>query len=498
MHVDSSSSCPTRLYGTRTAPKSNTIEEHQCALQRVMFVPRQLQKKALRQQPKEPAPLVPPEKSTKDDHIDPTLAKEMVMTLEILFSDYGIESGPPEWFSARMRSVEGESDFIHLSALLDCPLLAEMKPKPSQMTFRKALTQYPSDFLQLSKDKYYIRRRHEHLPSPKSPVGHQKGSDDSTIYIEPHVTGITLNPGRVARMLSQSAMPRKYLPVQFVEAGDTAWAFVILSTAVSHEDAGNQELWPRDWIVMTKHEWRRRDEEYQQLRRRRPTLSTRTRLPERHDRASGSSAQQMWPDRPSAPTVPADPASAREDYQRNEAADYEFGLIVYLTNLHPLTTKETITSFITRQADRYNRKKSSSKAKGNLVPKDEDGPPVNINYVDYQKGLTTAYLRLRKVQDSELVVSALKKRKRRMQDGNDKKGKKVTADSGKNDWVQATNVGGNEERIYWEKVLAAKWGGGGKTKRKRPSQPVTLDVRPSGEREQTNGGKPPKKIKFSD
>jgi len=69
---------------------------------------------------------------------------------------------------------------------------------------------------------------------------------------EPHVTGITLNPGRVARMLSQSAMPRKYLPVQFVEAGDTAWAFVILSAAVSHEDAENQELWPKDWIIMTK------------------------------------------------------------------------------------------------------------------------------------------------------------------------------------------------------------------------------------------------------
>ncbi|PWW78404.1 hypothetical protein C7212DRAFT_357053 [Tuber magnatum] len=463
-----------------------------------MFVPRQLQRKALRQQPKEPASLVPPEKSTKDDHIDPTLAKEMVMTLEILFSDYGIESGPPEWFSARMRSVEGESDFIHLSALLDCPLLAEMKPKPSQMTFRKALTQCPPDLLQLSKDRYYIRRRHEYLPSSKSPARHQKDLDGSTIYIEPHVTGITLNPGRVARMLSQSAMPRKYLPVQFVEAGDTAWAFVILSTAVSHEDAENQELWPRGWIVMTKHEWIRRDEEYQQLRRRRrPTLPTRIRLPERHDGASGSSAQEMWPDRPIAPTVPAGPASAREDDQKMNA-DYEPGLIVYLTNLHPQTSKETITSFITRQADRYNRKKSSSKAKGNFVPKDEDGPPVNINYVDYQKGLTTAYLRLRKAQDSELVVSALRKRKRMMQDGSDKKGKKVGIDSGRNDWVKATNVEGNEERIYWEKVLAAKWGGKGKNKRKRPSQPATLDVRPSDERKQTDGGRPSKKVKSSD
>ncbi|RPB01864.1 hypothetical protein L873DRAFT_610329 [Choiromyces venosus 120613-1] len=462
-----------------------------------MFIPRQLQKKALHQQPKEFTHLAPSGKYTKDDHIDPTLAKEVVMALEILFSDYGIENGPPEWFSERMRSVEGEGNFIHLSALLDCPLLAEMKPKPLQVTLRKALTQYPSDFLQLSKDKYYIRRRHEYLPSSKSTAGPRKNSEDSTIYIEPHVTGITLNPGRVARMLSQSAMPRKYLPVQFVEAGDTAWAFVILSTAVSHEDAANQELWPKDWIIMTKHEWRRRDEEYQQLRRKRPTFPTRTRLAERHDRASGSSAQQMWPDRPIVPTVPADPALTREGDQ-GMTTDYELGLIVYLTNLHPLATKETITSFITRQVDRYNRKKSSSKTKGNFIPKNEDGPPVNINYVDYQKGLTTAYLRLRKAQDSELVVSALKKRKRRMQDGSDKKGKKVKNDSGRDDWVKATNVEGNEEKIYWEKVLVAKWKGKGKNKRKSPSHPVTLTVRPTCELEHTVTGKSSKKIKFSD
>ncbi|CAZ80561.1 unnamed protein product [Tuber melanosporum] len=442
-----------------------------------MFVPRQLQKKSLCQQQKESTPLAPTEKSTKNDYIDPTLAKEMVMTLEILFSDHGIESGPPEWFSARMRSVEGESDFIHLSALLDCPLLAEMKPKPSQMTLRKALTQYPSDFLQLSKDKYYIRRRQEYLASSRSPAGHPKCSEDSTIYIEPHVTGITLNPGRVARMLSQSAMPRKYLPVQFVEAGDTAWAFVILSAAVSHEDAENQGLWPKDWIIMTKHEWRKRDEEYQHLRGRRPTSPARIRLPERHDGASGSSVQQMWSDLPIFPTVPVDPASVREGDQKMNA-DYESGLIVYLTNIHPLTTKETITSFITRQVDRYNGKKRSS------TLKDRDGPPVNINYVDYSKGLTTAYLRLRKAQDSELVVSALKKRKRRMQDGNDKKGKKVTNDSGRDNWVKATNVEGNEERIYWEKVLAAKWKGKGKNKRKLPSHDA--------------GESSSKQIKFSD
>ena len=83
-----------------------------------MFVPRQLQRKVLRQQTKEFTPLAPPEKPTKDGHIDPTLAKEMVMTLEILFSDYGIENGPPEWFSTRMRSVEGEGDCKKVGSIL--------------------------------------------------------------------------------------------------------------------------------------------------------------------------------------------------------------------------------------------------------------------------------------------------------------------------------------------------------------------------------------------
>jgi len=204
----------------------------------------------------------------------------------------------------------------------------------------------------------------------------------------------------------------------------------------------------------------------------------------------------MWPDRPITSTVPADPASPREDDQKMKS-DYELGLIVYLTNIHPLTSKETITHFITRQVDQYNRKKSSSKIKRNSTAMHEDGPPIIINYVDYQKGLTTAHLRLRKAQDSELVVSALEKRKRRMQDGNDKEGKKATKDSGREDWVKATSVKGDEERIYWEGILA-KRKGKGKNKRKGPSQPITLDVRPPCEREHTDAGESSKKIKFSD
>jgi hypothetical protein len=53
-------------------------------------------------------------------------------------------------------------------------------------------------------------------------------------------------------MLSEPELPEKHLPVQFVHSGHTAWAFVILSSAVSQEDAETKKLWPKDWIVMTK------------------------------------------------------------------------------------------------------------------------------------------------------------------------------------------------------------------------------------------------------
>jgi hypothetical protein len=89
-----------------------------------MFIPRQLQTKSSKQPPKSLPSLAPStEQPLKDEKIDPILAKETVMSLEMLFSDYGVENGPPGWYLERMRSVEGENDCGLRSIFCDCSLL---------------------------------------------------------------------------------------------------------------------------------------------------------------------------------------------------------------------------------------------------------------------------------------------------------------------------------------------------------------------------------------
>ena len=89
-----------------------------------MFIPRQLQTKNPKSQQRDFTPITASTKrSSRDDQTDPTLAKELVMALEMLFSDYGIGNSPPGWFSERARSMEGESDCRLLPARAGSSLL---------------------------------------------------------------------------------------------------------------------------------------------------------------------------------------------------------------------------------------------------------------------------------------------------------------------------------------------------------------------------------------
>lgn len=85
-----------------------------------MFVPRQIQKKAkvLARAPP-PPPEVPPKKTetrktdTKlcaNDDINPVTARETVMALEMLLSDFSMEHVYGNWLRERMREVEGKDD----------------------------------------------------------------------------------------------------------------------------------------------------------------------------------------------------------------------------------------------------------------------------------------------------------------------------------------------------------------------------------------------------
>lgn len=138
------------------------------------------------------------------------------------------------------------------------------------------------------------------------------------------------------------------------------------------------------------------------------------------------------------------------------ASGFKSGLIVRLTNLNPSATKATIDSFVCRAVDRYLRKKMKKRKRNeDSDAAGQDVQSVKINYVDYERGLSQAYIRQSNQKDSELIVDALQKRKRNMRDGADTKGKKaVKADE--QYWVKGKVLAGEEERIYWEKLLLAK------------------------------------------
>lgn len=159
---------------------------------------------------------------------------------------------------------------------------------------------------------------------------------------------------------------------------------------------------------------------------------------------------------PAGPQPTANWDSASSHTREADGSGFEPGLIVRLTKLDPSTTKATINSFVCNSVSRYLRKKAKEQGKGKDDMDDmTDVKSVKINYVDYEKGLSEAYTRQNSWEDSELIVNALGKRKRKMRDGEDTKGKKVAKSDGKG-WVDGKVLTGEEERIYWQKLLLAK------------------------------------------
>jgi hypothetical protein len=92
-----------------------------------MFVPRQFQKKSVPHKPTSsttasksnvhPPPLLAPAKRTEADlglsgvdNVDIVAAKEAVMSLEILLSDYSLEKAHGNWLKGKMREFEGKDD----------------------------------------------------------------------------------------------------------------------------------------------------------------------------------------------------------------------------------------------------------------------------------------------------------------------------------------------------------------------------------------------------
>ncbi|KAH8153540.1 uncharacterized protein LAJ45_02353 [Morchella importuna] len=380
------------------------------------------------------------------------------MSLEILLSDYSFEKAHRNWLKGKMREFEGKDDYFHLSAFIDCQYFSTIKPVLSQVSLKKALIACRSDVLELSSDGYNVRRKAKGTLLPQN-----QNQDLFTVYIEPDVPTIISNPGRVARILHESFLPRRYFPVQFVENTRKPWTFVTLSSIITEDDMANKKLWPKDWIVLTKSEWQKRDSEYQALLRARVRAVTLSRENLSNRFTSNESNNHLRPEIVNSEfhkIMNSDKTTSREEKASrhifSNESSFEKGLIVRLSNLHPSTTKIIIDSFITRSVDRYLRKKREKQEKSGNSLSSEDPTLPRISYIDYEKGLDEAYLRLGNPGDSTLIVQALKKRKRSMRNGEDTKGKKGERALREENWVLGKILSGEEERIYWEKVLWIK------------------------------------------
>jgi hypothetical protein len=184
---------------------------------------------------------------------------------------------------------------------------------------------------------------------------------------------------------------------------------------------------------------------------------------------------------------------------------FEPGLIVYISNLHPEVNKPGISSFLMRCVDRYlrkQRKKEKEKEKEAEEKEEKAMHKVQINYIDYKKGADSCYIRQATRADSELIVTALKKRRRAMQKGDDRTGRKV-----KEGFVVGRILEGEEEKVYWSTVQASdkakKGGKKGKGKavadaqKEPPTTPArtTVDVREGRKRPRLSSSVSPEEVK---
>ena len=212
-----------------------------------------------------------------------------------------------------------------------------------------------------------------------------------------------------------------------------------------------------------REEWMRRDKLYRE--RRNEALQARL----QHQQQAAS-----------APAPAPVPAPAPEP-----KAGFEPGLIVHVTNLHPDSNKPTISSFVMRSVDRYLRKRDKQSSSPASPPS-----KAQINYIDFKRGATSSYLRQSTRRDSDLIVTALKKRKRAMAGGDDRKGRKT-----KEGYVAGRLLEGAEEAEYWRMVQATMGEAGQRKKEKRRKKEAedrvsTVDVRGAGKRPRSSGASP--------
>lgn len=200
---------------------------------------------------------------------------QLAAGIELIFTDYAHQhTNSANWLHERYRTIEAGEKYVHLTAILDHPNIATLKPQATQMLLRQALNENPCHALELSENGFYVRRRPSTYPASFVPANsfdivNDDGLsfwDQRTIYVEPHIRHLCKTPAKVAHWLKKHGqLKAKWLPVQAVYTLYNSCAFVVLSGNVMHEDQWKK--WranerPKDWRVMTKVDNLKRTEEY--------------------------------------------------------------------------------------------------------------------------------------------------------------------------------------------------------------------------------------------
>ncbi|KAF2177201.1 hypothetical protein K469DRAFT_697405 [Zopfia rhizophila CBS 207.26] len=203
---------------------------------------------------------------------------QLVCGIELIFTDHAHQDEEgAKWLKKHYRVISGENKFIHLSSILNHPIISTIKPEATQILLRRALQEHSSKFLETVSDGYFVRRRPSTYPFPfipKNALTMVNGDglsfwDQRTIYVEPHVRNLCHTPAKVSWWLKEHGQLReKWLPIQAVRKVQNSCAFVLLSGNVMHENMWKKwrdTRMPEDWNIMTKAEHTKRTNEYLEL-----------------------------------------------------------------------------------------------------------------------------------------------------------------------------------------------------------------------------------------
>lgn len=229
--------------------------------------------------------------------------------------------------------------------------------------------------------------------------------------------------------------------------------------------------------ALKKADWERLKEEYLSYRARliqeineyedgqAETQTVRKR--EREDEAVGAQIQQhsgndtiQFPPKP----IPLSPN-----------APYPYGCLVFVRNIHPETNKTTLRALFSSLFQR------EALGEGTLK---KDG----LDYIDFNKGVDSCYLRLSTPAHAEALVLHFTKQQVIQANGLDDKGALVDSSS-KVKPIALENVTGKREEVYWERVPE---------KVRKQAVQKTIALTEGGERSGEVGPEAPKKKRRKD